>query len=381
MKRGLYGMMFTKYVLISTLLMTNILILNSCSNQNLTTNNQSEVTSIITEHTPWPDQQWDRSSLDQQGIDSTIIKQLDEYISKYHYKVDSLLIVRNGYLVKDNYANSYDSKTRHQIYSVTKSIISALVGIALEEGKIQSIDQPIADYFPEMMNDTSITKKSITIKHLLTMTSGFNWPELAIPYTSSENPLVQMYESPNQVKFILERELSKEPGEFYNYSSADSHLLSAIVQLAVGKTTEQYAREKLFKPIGITDIEWPSDEQGISLGGAGLFLLPVDMARFGYLYLRNGMWEDQQIIPSAWVEQSTILQASGMFKYGYLWRIGDEGDYYAMGYRGQFILISPKLDLVVVFTGDLEDEFMPLIQFNQLKKAVDNIQFSSNNIR
>jgi CubicO group peptidase (beta-lactamase class C family) len=374
-------MMFKNNFLISTLLMTSIFMLSSCSNQDLTTNNHSEVTSIVTEHTPWPEQLWDRSSLDQQGIDSTIIKQIDEYISKYHYKVDSMLIVRNGYLVKENYANSYDANTRHQIFSVTKSIISALVGIAIEEGKIKGIDQPIADYYPELMNDTQLAKKSITIKHLLTMTSGLNWPELAIPYTSSENPLVQMYESPNQVKFILERDMSSEPGELYNYSSADSHLLSAIVQSAVGMTTEQYAREKLFKPIGISDIEWPSDEQGISLGGAGLFLLPVDMARFGYLYLRNGVWEDQQIIPSSWVQQSTTLQASGMFKYGYLWRIGDEGDYYAMGYRGQFILVSPKLDLVVVFTGDLEDEFMPLIQFNQLKKAVDNIQFTSNIIR
>jgi CubicO group peptidase (beta-lactamase class C family) len=374
-------MTFTKYVLISALLLTNIFMINSCSNQDLTTNNHSEVTPMNTEQPPWPDQQWGRSSLDQQGIDSTIIKQIDEYISKYHYNVDSMLIVRNGYLVKENYANSYDSNTRHQIFSVTKSIISALVGIALHEGKIKSIDQPISDYFPEIMNDTELTKKSITIEHLLTMTSGFQWPELAIPYTSSENPLVQMYESPNQVQFILERDMSGEPGESYNYSSADSHLLSAIVQSVVGMTTEQYAREKLFKPIGITDIEWPSDEQGISLGGAGLFLLPVDMARFGYLYLRNGMWEDQQVIPSSWVQQSTILQASGMFKYGYLWRIGDEGDYYAMGYRGQFILVSPKLALVVVFTGDLEDEFMPLIQFNQMKKAVDNIQFSSNVIR
>lgn len=326
---------------------------------------------IVSRGVTWPVGQWPRSSPSDQGMDADKVQAVVDVIDKGNHQVDSMLIVRNGYIVKEKYAGGYEPTTRHQIYSVTKSVLSALIGIALEEGAISSLDQPIVDFFPALKNDPDPIKQTITIKHLLTMTSGIDWPELSIPYTSDDHPLIHMYDSPNQIEFILKRDMASAPGAVYNYSTADSHLLSAILQQAVGQTAEQYAETKLFGPLGITNTQWPSDNQGVSLGGAGLFMLPEDMARFGYLYLHRGMWVDEQIVPEAWIEQSTTLQATGIFKYGYQWRVANDGDYYAMGYRGQFILVSPSRDLVVVFTSDMNEEFMPLTLFDLIKGAVN----------
>lgn len=269
----------------------------------------------------------------------------------------SVVVIKKGYIVEEDYSNpSYDQNRRHVIQSCTKSIISALIGIAIHVGYISNVDQKILDYFPDReIDNLNAQKQAWTIEHFLTMTSGLEWDE----WPAKQSLFRSWYTSGDWVQFILDRPVVNEPGTVFNYNSGAVHILSAIIQQATGSTTLEFAQKYLFDPLGITNLYWSRDPEGIYTGGGGLELTPRDMAIIGYLYLNNGIWGDEQIIPAHWVEYSTKTQISASshisgLDYSYLWWVYPSlVAYAALGWAGQQIFVIPDHELVVVFTGDI----------------------------
>jgi CubicO group peptidase (beta-lactamase class C family) len=283
-----------------------------------------------------------------------------------------MLVVRNGFIVKESQTVISKTNEKQLIYSVTKSVLSALYGIAVSEGKI-GLDERVLDILGERSIVDEAAKDKITIRHLLTMTSGLNWPELAGNYYGPESVSRQMMRSQNWVQFILKRPMRIEPGISYNYSSADSHLLSAVLQARTGQTVYDYAKTKLFEPLGIHNTQWDQDPQGITSGHSGLYLTPLDMAKFGYLYLHQGTWDGKQVVPQNWIMESTTVHSGG--DYGYQWRVDEAGNWVARGFAGQYIFVSPKTNIVAVFTGVLpaNKESVPIYLFSDyILKSVIN---------
>lgn len=309
----------------------------------------------------FPVQEWPTKAPEELGFSQDLLETMEEQAS--NYDITNILIVRNGYKVYHRFVHKdymLGENNLLPVYSCTKSISSALIGIALEEGYIQSIDQKISDFFPEWQElPPDELRDSITIKHLLTQTSGWDWPE----FTTWNYRLTPLKESEDWVRFVLNREMAAEPGTVFNYSTGGSHLLSVIIERATGMDTLSYARSRLFDPIGIGEVDWRKDPQGFYIGGTDLWMSAEDMARFGLLYLRKGKWGDSQIVPESWVEASTSRQSEGSYRggggeYGYQWWIaalnvsGQRVDAaYALGFAGQFIYVVPEYDLVVVATG------------------------------
>jgi CubicO group peptidase (beta-lactamase class C family) len=290
---------------------------------------------------------------------------IDQDIKARYRTINAFLVVRAGYLVYERYYNGIGQDDKHIVASVTKSFISALIGIAIEQGFIEGVDQNVLGFFPEYVpGPDDYLKRQITIKHLLTMTAGFQWRSGP---RANELMIDRLRRNKDWVAFILAlpvRELSF--GKF-QYSSAVTHLLSAIITRSTGSCAEEFAAEHLFEPLGIdppaahlqhsfsqsdvfrnTTGGWPRDPQGNSIGGWGLVLRPRDMARFGYLYLNGGQWGGEQIIPAKWIEESISPYTPG---YGYQWWLRDINGifvYSAVGQGGNHIFCIPEEDLVVV---------------------------------
>ncbi|MFX1253282.1 MAG: serine hydrolase [Promethearchaeota archaeon] len=308
--------------------------------------------------------EWPTSSPEEQRMDSNVLNDVSEMRST---GLHSLLVVRHGKLVFEKYYGDdnhyYTRDSKHVLYSATKSFTSALIGIAIEKGFIESTDQRVLDFFPEYtFSNVDSRKEAMTIEHLLTMTSGIEWFEGA-----ATDDLGQSAFSLNSVQYILDRPMVTEPGTYYRYNSGASHLLSAIIQQTTGSTTLEFALEYLFEPLGIeeSDVVWMADSQGNAFGGIGLFLTPRNMAKFGQLYLNNGSWEGEQIIPAEWVTVSTSDHIAGLpiigdarprypiaTGYGYQWWISFNTSYSAQGHNGKMIYVHPMEDLIIVFTSE-----------------------------
>lgn len=271
-------------------------------------------------------------------------------------KVDSVIVQKNNRVIFEYYRNNKMKEKQHKIYSVTKSILSALIGIAIDKGYIENVHAPISQYFPEFNKDK---EKKITIEHLLTMTSGLHWP--------GNN---RMIPSKNWVHFVLDQEMDKPPGKEMVYSCGSSHLLSAILQKTTGLYTEEFARKQLFSPLGIVDYKWNRDGHGIAIGGFGLTMKSSDMLKIGTLYLNEGRWKSKQIVPLDWTKESTSMKVKvdDTFSYAYHWwnkqLDHQEGRiYYASGYEGQYIIIAPEEQLVAVLTGSRKDDTVSPLQY------------------
>ena len=265
-------------------------------------------------------------------------------------RLKSLLVSHNGNLVLERYYNGARATTPANIKSASKSVIAALVGIAVSKGHIKTVDQKIADYFPELASDPEKRKRDITIEDLLTMRSG-------LESTSGRN-YGAWVQSPNWVRFVLRRPLIDEPGTRIEYSTGSSHLLSAIITKAVKKSTWQFAQEELARPLGFTLAKWPADPQGIYFGGNEMLMTPKQMIEFGELYLNDGRAAGTQLLPKDWIEKTQIGRGKSRWgsdrEYGLGFWIRDLGghkSYYAWGYGGQFIFIVPGKDLVIVTTS------------------------------
>jgi CubicO group peptidase (beta-lactamase class C family) len=242
------------------------------------------------------------------------------------------------------------------VHSVTKSVTSALIGIALDQGYLKNVNQKLCEFFPEYItDDLDPRKKEISLKHLLTMSTGLKWndwgPEMRFWYTS-----------PNWAKFTIELPQEKNPGAVFNYNSSTSHLLSIILSKSTKTGTLNFAKQNLFEPLGIQSAYWHQDPQGYYIGGFGLALSARDLAKIGFLYLNNGYWNGQPIVSEYWVRESTgqQIQANqhpiyGSFGYGYQWwvkKVDGCSSFRAWGRRGQFIVVVPELDLVIAVTSD-----------------------------
>ncbi|MFX1266241.1 MAG: serine hydrolase domain-containing protein, partial [Promethearchaeota archaeon] len=290
-----------------------------------------------------------------------------EYVASAGYNIDSVLIVHNGYLVVEEYLDpAYNETTWHEIYSCTKSVISALVGVAIEEGLLTGVDQKVFSFFPNRtFANPDPRKDNITIEHLLTMTSGLEWHELDISYSNPSNDFGLMYNSADWIQYVLDRPMDDDPGEVWNYNSGTTHVLSAILQNATGSSPEEYFEwisTRLGEPIGTGDVEWETDPEGILFGGSGIKATPRDLAKFGFLYLNNGSWDGEQVIPESWVSASSSghVSTGGGAQYGYQWWVYPEiGMYTALGYGGQHIMVVPEHDLVVVFTASIQEGSWP----------------------
>ena len=298
---------------------------------------------------------WELSTPEDHGLNPDVLSDIYHYIAQ-DGRINSFLIAKDNYILAEKYYNNYNQTSLHNTYSCTKSVTSALIGIAIDNNYI-SLDQPILDFFPDYTFKAVTPWKSlITIEHLLTMTSGLKFDELSIPYTDPDNPFIQMINSDDWVTFVLDKPVVYYPGTVFTYSSGNSHVLSAILHNATGTDTLSYAAQYLFGPMGISkdDIHWETDPQGIFVGGAWLHMTSRDMAKFGLLYLNEGTWGTTQVVPSHWVKTSTepLVYIEDYADYGYHWWV-DKNMYFAEGYKGQFICIIPQMGLVVVLTADI----------------------------
>jgi len=265
---------------------------------------------------------------------------------------DSVLVLHKGKLAYEDYARGWDKDTPHQMYSVTKSIVSTLVGIAIGEGKIKGVDQKVIDFFPDAkIAPGQESKRDMTIEHLLTHTSGLpgdgDRESLDIAWWEAKDSGIAAFEHPQLAK----------PGEIFSYSSgAGLQTLACLVSRAVKMNLFEYAQKKLFKPLGMTSVAWDAAKDGNTYGGFGLSMTPRDMLRYGYLYLNDGRWEDKQIVPAAYVTL-TPPRSKAAEAYGYLfWNttlIPFDKSYEASGSFGQFIAVMPEWDAVIVRTGSI----------------------------
>jgi CubicO group peptidase (beta-lactamase class C family) len=286
-----------------------------------------------------------------QGIDPAALARVYDQAEAIP-RLQSLLVQRHGVLVAEAYFNGFAPDSLHDVRSVTKSVMSILTGIALEEGYIGSIDQTLGELLPGVAATLPVEKSRISVRDLLMMSSGLDWHEL-----DGGSSYGDWWASEDMLQFILDLPVVHEPGERFIYNTGASHLLSVILTEATGQSTLEFAREHLFSPLGITDVDWLMLPDGYFAGGMGLRIDARAMMRIGQMFLDGGTYGGTSVVPADWVTRSTTrhLPTGGVMpfgqEYGYLWWMGQSAGldfYFANGYGGQFILIDPDLDLVVV---------------------------------
>jgi CubicO group peptidase (beta-lactamase class C family) len=314
-----------------------------------------------------PTFQWQTSSPEEQGMNPELLSDMLEYIEQTGPEIHSITIIRNGYMVFDEHY--YDSASvypwrsgahnePHPICSCTKSMVATLIGIAIDKGYIEGVDQPLLSFFPERtVANVDARKEALTLGDLLTMSAGFRCGD-----DEDWRVLEQMIESGDPLQYMLDRPMLFQPGTHFEYCNGVSHLLSAILENATGMSTSVFAYEYLFRPLGITNLTWGVDYHGITLGYTDMYMPHHDMAKIGLLYLNQGRWDGEQIISAEWAAESTreqIFANRDSDGYGYQWWVDANGYYFAAGLGGQFIFVVPQYNMVVVFTSLLfDDDFL-----------------------
>jgi len=343
---------------------------------------------------------WVTASLDDVGLNKELLGDLMERIDSKEYRnVHSILIVKNGKLVFEEYFEGYAFSfsgpwssalkfrgkrtdfgidTPHNLASVTKSVTSALVGIAIDRGHIQDVDEQLFSYLPDYAHLSNEEKDRITLEHLLTQTSGLEWNELELWLGDMEHDLIQLFLVPDPIRYVLAKPLVTEPGTAWYYNGGGVNVLGQVIRETTGMRMDDFAERYLFAPLGITEYEWDHIKPDVIHASGNLKLRPRDMAKFGYLYLNDGRWQGQQILSDEWIAASTRQSVSIPWSslaenlhekyadvpeshgdgYGYLWWLKTyEVDgkpveaIQATGWGGQWIGLFPDLDMVVVLTG------------------------------
>ena len=337
----------------------------------------------VSEQIIWPGESWATSTPEAEGIDPGAIQALVDDIEKGEYGlVDAFMLIRNGKVVADyrfqqDYLSIFAQRDQtdrqynydhpnwhpylkdtqlHTLQSVTKSVTSAAIGIAIDRGLMADIDQPVMNLFEEYLPYVDVDRKQATrLEDLLTMQSGLAWED---PKDTDA-----LEGGDRWIEYVLSKPLQEEPGKVFKYNNGVSVLLGKALRESTGQRIDEWARENLFKPIGINDFYWKITPEGEVDTEGGLYLSTPDLARFGYLFLREGNWNDKQIISKEWVKQSTAaavrhvdLEEGRLVSYGYQWWIphhenSDAEIYAGYGYGGQYVLVVPDYDLVAVFNG------------------------------
>lgn len=356
------------------------------------------VTSPVVAQSEWPTRGWVSTTPPEVGLDAKVLAAFDADIGegKYGY-VDSMLVIRHGkvayeryyghdygsiyqkeastpgpLVVRDpsgpyNYFNSwwhpyYQKGTLHTMQSVTKSVVSAVIGTAVGRDEFPDLDTPVIDFFkPGTVANVDERKRRMTVRHLLTMSTGLDWNE-DYPYTDPRNTFTIMAVEPDWVQYTIDRPMSGEPGESFQYNSGATLILGHVFNVATGMDLEEYAVKHLFEPLGIDNYHWKRTPFGLADAQEGLYVSSRDIAKIAYLYLKHGQWEDKQLVPAAWVDASITpsvpVTDDRSIEYGYKWWLvryeyrGEERVAFAgFGFGDQYPIVIPELDLVIVFTG------------------------------
>lgn len=341
---------------------------------------------------PWPTDGWGLSSPAAEGLAAPALADLDRRIrdGEFGY-VDRLVVTRHGRLVfNERYDNDYREISRdrisqigcgfgcsvpgwdhqfnylhpawhpyhqgrdvHTLQSVTKSVSATLLAVAIQQGRIGGVDDPLLPFLERY--DLSRLEDGLgtaTLEDVLTMRSGIEWHETDRPMNDS-NTTIQLERSADWVQFTLNQPLDAEPGEKWAYNSGGSQLLSAVLRQATGQTMDRYADTHLFGPLGIDEYHWKITDSGLPDALGGLYLEALDLAKIGYLYLRDGLWEDQRILPVGWVAAATTTHVTQP-GYGYQWWRPDPGGeevWAGQGFGGQYLLVLPEHDIVAVINS------------------------------
>jgi len=289
---------------------------------------------------------WEVSTPAAEGMDAAAMDRIfaDLFRDDRYPTARAMLVARHGRLVAEAYARDpLDREALHNLQSVTKSVTSLLAGIALGEGLLPSVDVPLYEVMPGHFDDDP-RKRSLTLRHALTQETG-----LAFYNDDDTGPF--MYSKGSSLDNVLHRPLIFDPGTDFYYTDGNPQLVSGAIQAGAGVSLESFAASKLFGPLAIAHWRWERHADGLSFGAVGLWLRPRDMAKIGQLALQEGSWHGTRVVPEAWMQESTRVQANG--NYGFYWWVEQEGLLYsAHGDGGQMILVCPALDLLVVLTGD-----------------------------
>lgn len=327
---------------------------------------------------------WRTASLSAKGMDTEPFLRLLKWLHDADdHKIHSILVVKDGALVFEVYCDGSDFNlfdenlltectlclediafTRDELHfaaSVTKSVTSILVGIAVDRGHVSDTDAPMFSFFPDYAHLRSPSKDSITVHHMLSMTTGLPFDESTYPITDSRNDAFQLFVAEDPVEFALADEVVHPPGTTFLYNSATTVLLGEIIRRTTGQSVASFAEDHLFAPLGITSYRWAGSMRApeVTFASGGLYLRPRDMAKIGQLMLQEGVWNGRRVVSSDWVQRSVsmaipLFNRSGAYAYGYQWRLGRIGGFtafYAAGWGGQYIVVLPELDIVFVQTG------------------------------
>jgi CubicO group peptidase (beta-lactamase class C family) len=311
---------------------------------------------------------WNVASLRDVNIDQAKIEEVTREILDVgsYENVLSMLIVKDGKLVHEAYSPYCQRNTLHWMASITKTITSTLIGIAIDKGYIESVDTKLYELLPlftEEFKDPQ--KRKIAVKHMISMTSGLEWNE-QVSYNDPRNSEWQMVESEDWMSYVVAHSIKDEPGKRFYYNTGGMHLLSAVIKSATGLYAHQFAEKYLLHPMGIYGYQWNKDPMGYPCTGGtdgGLGLRTRDIAKFGWLFLKDGKWKGKQIVSKKWVKDApkTHLTQHGRGRnYAFNWFSGSRSvkgkrfEYIAsFGYGGQTLYIVPEYDLIVVFTCEL----------------------------
>lgn len=339
----------------------------------------------------WPTEGWRSSKPEEVGMDSAKLVEAFKYAATPRFKTDGLVIIRKGHIVGEAYFGNFKINKKHISHSMAKSFTSTLIGIAIDKGLIKGVDERLCQYYDEWdCDDEDDTRSRITIRHAMTLTTGLEWQEDWSKWDPATNDALKMGASGYFVKYMSERDGLHEPGKRFFYSTGDPMLLSRVIQETTGMTAFEFAKQNLFKPLNITNVRWDKDRDGYTSTAWGLYTTVRDFAKFGYLFLNKGRWEDKQIVSEEWVKKSTKTDPSVAMwgAYGYLWhvnlrlrlrwvnspesrsRIPRDG-YMAEGVLGQNIFIIPSKDLVIVRVANQTSGEMDLVKFlNMVLSAI-----------
>jgi CubicO group peptidase (beta-lactamase class C family) len=365
----------------------------------------------LAQDAPWPTSDWATSTPEAQGLEPAPLGELhrDILAGAYGY-IDRLVVVKNGYLVvSERYENDYPEISRdrhtsttdalagggrphqfnyfhpdfhpwhrgrdvHTLQSVTKSIASTLIGIAIGRGEIAGTDVPLLTFFEGYDTSGADPRLArVTLDDLLTMRSGIEWHEHDRPFNET-NTTLQLEGSDDWIQFTLDQPMDADPGEKWVYNSGGSHLMSGVMHSATGRFIDEYAEEHLFGPLGIPDYHWKKTPKGYPDTEGGLYLEAESLAKIGYLFLRDGVWDGREILPAEWVRAATARRVervnSAGFGYGYQWwRLHRDGAHVwaGLGFGGQYLFVIPEYDLVGVinswniFGGQRRNVMMPFL--------------------
>jgi CubicO group peptidase (beta-lactamase class C family) len=301
-----------------------------------------------------PDVDWEVAPPEEHGMDPASLDAARAYAFADGMNTQGVVVVHDGVIVAEWYADGADEESWAASWSVAKSFTSALVGIAIEDGLIPGVDEPLTTYFPEW---AGTERETITLRDVLQMSSGLDWVEDYDPAAVAESDIIQLVLGErDQLAYASSRPAASEPGSVWSYSSGDTMLLSGVIEQATGMPADEYARQELFDPLGLEQAEWWRDARGHTLTYCCLDTTSRGFARFGLLYERQGTWGTEQVVPRAWVEESLEAAPRSDDGYGYQWWLDQDDElpddtFAALGHDGQHIYVIPSLDLVVVRNG------------------------------